>query len=287
MIKLIALDMDGTVLNGEHVISERNIDAIRAAQANGVEVIISTGRGYPDGVMLVEEAGLNLGFSCMNGAELRNASGEVIHSAPLSSEQSKQVMEILDAENVSGDMYINNFIYTQSIQEQIDMFLRFSKDADKAALHEMMEKVRVRLAEGFIKEVGSFDALIEAPDSVIHKMLALSGDLEKLTNAENKIKELPGICVSSSFVGNLEITHVDGQKGIALEKYAAYKGITLAETMAIGDNYNDVSMMKSAGFSVAMGNAPDDIKAQCDWVTETNVNDGVAVAIEKVLKKIA
>lgn len=285
MIKLIALDMDGTILNSDHVISERTINAIKSAQEKGIEVIISTGRGYPDGVLLVKDTGLELGFSCMNGAEIRNVDGEIIHTSPLTNGQALEIMTILDEENVIYDMYVNELIYTDSIEEQVNMFRRFTPEKDEAEFDDMLEKVKVRMEEGFIKEVKSFHEIINHADAVVYKMLALSDNLDALAKAEERLKKVAGISVSSSFTGNLEITNEAGQKGFALEKYAAHCGVTMAETMAVGDNYNDLSMMEKAGFSVAMGNAPDDIKAKCDFVTETNENDGVALAIEKILKE--
>lgn len=286
MIKLIAIDMDGTVLNTEHVISERNIKAIKAAQKEGIEVIISTGRGYPDGVLLVEEAGLKLAFSCMNGAELRNKDGEIIHTAPLLKEDLQAMMDILDEEEIFYDMYINEFIYTKDIQEQIDMFIRFSEEITELDAENITKTIHSRLTEGFIIEVNSFDEAIADPQGVIYKMLALSSDLEKLARAEKRLEELPGICISTSAIGNLEITNIDGQKGVSLEKYAEIQGVSLTETMAIGDNFNDISMMQKAGIAVAMDNAPDEIKGYCHWVTESNNEDGVGIAIEKLLNQM-
>lgn len=286
MIKLIALDMDGTVLNSDHVISEQNRAAIIAAQDKGIEVMISTGRGYPDGVLLVQEAGLHLAFSCMNGAELRDESGKILTQAPLQLEEIRSIMDILEAEEVPFDLYVDDIIYTTDIQGQIDMFIEFSKELDDVNPENVREKVMAYVEEGFVKEVDSYDEVLQNPDSTVFKLLALTLELDKLARAEEKLKQVANITVSSSAVGNLEITSVYGQKGVALEKYAALKGIPLEQTMVMGDNYNDVSMMKKAGIAVAMGNAPDDIKALCDRVTGTNEESGVAQAIEKLLAEI-
>ena len=82
----------------------------------------------------------------------------------------------------------------------------------------------------------------------------------------------------------MEITSVNAQKGIAVEQYATSKGISMDQVMVVGDNYNDLSMMERAGRAVAMGNAPDAIKAACTHVTATNEHDGVGIAIQEVLQ---
>ncbi|TFI48073.1 HAD-IIB family hydrolase, partial [Diaphorobacter sp. DS2] len=118
----------------------------------------------------------------------------------------------------------------------------------------------------------------------IYKLLAFSFEPDFLVSAKEDLLKLEGMAVSSSGDENLELTSVNAQKGIALEAFVKEKGISLLETMAIGDNYNDLSMFKRAGRSVAMGNADDIIKAQCDVVTSANEESGVAKAIWEVLE---
>lgn len=286
MIKLIALDMDGTVLNSDHMITEQNKAAIIAAQERGIEVMISTGRGYPDGVLLAQEAGLELAFSCMNGAELRDKFGNVIEKSPLLLKDIAPIMAILEEEAVPFDLYVDDLIYTRNIDGQIAMFIEFSKAVNNMDPEIVREKIQSYVEEGLVREVDSFDEVLADSLATVYKVLALTTDLEKLAIARQRLTEVPNITVSSSGLGNLEITSVHGQKGIALERYAKLKGITMEQTMAIGDNFNDVSMMQKAGISVAMGNAPEEIKALCDRVTATNEESGVALAIEKVLAEI-
>jgi Cof subfamily protein (haloacid dehalogenase superfamily) len=93
------------------------------------------------------------------------------------------------------------------------------------------------------------------------------------------------LAVSSSADNNLEITNSEAQKGVALKRFAELKGIPLENTMAIGDNYNDVSMLEIAGFPVAMGNAVEDLKDMAAFITKENDESGVAFAIQKFLEK--
>ncbi len=101
--------------------------------------------------------------------------------------------------------------------------------------------------------------------------------------AEETLASLDELTVTSSGHDNLEITNRNAQKGIALESFVKEKNISLSETMAIGDNYNDVSMFERVGKAVAMGNATYEIKSLCDEVTHTNEESGVAKAILSVL----
>ena len=135
-----------------------------------------------------------------------------------------------------------------------------------------------------LRKLPSFDHIIEQHGKEIFKIFGSSFNKVHLDNARKKLELLPGLAISSSGAGNLEITNINAQKGIAVEKYAKTKGISMKEVMVIGDNYNDLSMMKVAGYSVAMGNAPAEIQAACTTVTTTNEFDGVGMAIESALR---
>lgn len=287
MIKLIALDMDGTVLNEEHVISERNAAAIKAAQAKGIEVIISTGRGYLDGMIPVNKADLTLAFSGLNGAEVRNESGEIMSKTSFDAADLLKIRKVLEANDILYDVFIGDQVYTINLEGQIAIFLQFSgaKESSETA-DEIKKSVQDRVDQGLVIEVDSYDGLIKENQDKVYKILAMCNDLDKLSAVRDELVAINSIAVSSSLIGNLEITDAQAQKGIALKKYAALKGVSLEHTMVVGDNFNDISMMQVAGHAVAMGNAPEEIKEICDDVTVTNEEDGVAVAIEKVLEKI-
>jgi Cof subfamily protein (haloacid dehalogenase superfamily) len=124
-----------------------------------------------------------------------------------------------------------------------------------------------------------FEDVLEQAETRIYKVLAFSMVEDKLRKARQRAKSLEGLVVTSSAENNIEINHPDAQKGSAVSFYAEYVGIPLSEVMVIGDNYNDLSMMKVAGVSVAMGNAEEPIKRECRYVTKTNNEHGVAYAI--------
>ena len=115
------------------------------------------------------------------------------------------------------------------------------------------------------------------------KVLAFDSDLEKIDRVSKRLSESNHLAISSSSRGNIEITHSDAQKGIALESIAEKLGVDMDEVMAIGDNLNDVSMLSRVGYPVAMENATDEVKAVANYITESNEQDGVGNAIIKYL----
>lgn len=117
------------------------------------------------------------------------------------------------------------------------------------------------------------------------KVLAFNPDLEKINAIGAELSAIPSLAVSSSSRGNLEITHSDAQKGIALESIANQLNIDLKDVMALGDNLNDVSMLERVGYPVAVENAMPEVKAVAKYVTDTNENSGVGKAIMKLLKE--
>lgn len=285
MIRLIAIDMDGTILSPDHSISTKNKEAILAAQKNGIEVVIATGRSYPEAFEPIHEAGIYPSFICINGAEVRDKDGELISETHIMEEDIHKVTSILDTGDIDYQLFIEKTVYTRDAQAPIDTFIQLAEAANQVPqIDEIRSEIMDRVERGIIQEVESFETLIGERKNSIYKIFGTSFDRESLDRAREALQQLPGLAVSSSGAGNLEITSVHAQKGIAVEQYAKIKGIPMDQVMAIGDNYNDLSMMKVAGRSVAMGNAPDEIKAACTHVTTANDEDGVGRAIESILQ---
>jgi len=285
MIRLIAIDMDGTILSPDNSISTKNKQAIIAAQSNGIEVVIATGRSFSEAFGPVSGEGLNLSYICLNGAEVREESGELISATHIIEDDIKKITSILDAHAIDYQLFIDTLIYTKSIKDQIDTFIQLAEAANQIpAVDEIRKEVMDRVERGFVIQLDLYDELINQRGSEIYKVFGTSFNRLNLDNARKELQLLPGLAISSSGAGNLEITNKKAQKGIAVEQYAKSKGISMANVMVIGDSYNDLSMMELAGRSVAMGNAPEEIKAACTAITTTNEFDGVGLAIEAILQ---
>ena len=136
-------------------------------------------------------------------------------------------------------------------------------------------------------DVTTAEEVLSIPDIKVFKIIVSHDDgptyFKPIREHINQVH--PNLVVTSAFCTDLEINHKDAQKGIAVSHYAETLGLSMKQTFAIGDNFNDVSMIHDAGIGVAMGNAPEAVKAVADFVTDTNVNGGVAKAIWRVLEE--
>jgi Cof subfamily protein (haloacid dehalogenase superfamily) len=288
MVKCIASDMDGTLVNTRHTISEENAEAIRAAQSKGVEVVVATGRSYEEAHFVLEEAGISCPIICVNGAEVRSAEGERLYSIPLDSHDAKGIASLLKNLDIYFEVYTNRGTYSEDYEKALSVILDIFMSANQKQDYEKaLEGAKERFEKGRVHLIESYDSLFEDEEIEIYKLLAFSFDGQRLEKAEEKLLENGQIAVSSSGFENLEITHIDAQKGIALSNFVEKKGISLAETMAVGDSYNDISMFQVVGRAVAMGNAPEEIQQLCHMVTTTNHENenGVAKAIIKALNE--
>ncbi|WP_147535063.1 HAD family hydrolase [Bacillus marasmi] len=285
MIKCIASDMDGTLLTGSGSISEGNKQAIQLAQAKGIEFIVATGRSYQEAQYALKQVGIVCPVISVNGAVVVGNDGKMITSQQLSKEDATAIAAILANDDIYFEVYTNDGTYTNNLEKAISVMVDVFTSANHHISKEQVEAfAKGRISEGFVHSVENFEEIFKDESKEVYKLLAFSSKLEKLKEARSALAAFTNIAVSSSGDGNLEITSVQAQKGIALQKFVSSKGISLIETMAIGDNDNDLSMLKLVGKAVAMGNAPAHIKAQAHYVTETNELDGVAKAIQAVLE---
>ncbi|WP_282154398.1 HAD family hydrolase [Cytobacillus gottheilii] len=284
MIKCIASDMDGTLLTATQTITDENIAAIKKAQEKGIEVVVATGRSYQEAIFVLEEAGLECPIICANGAEVRSAQGEIVSNSPLDKELATRTAKALTELEVYYEVYTNQGTYTvdekRGITIMADIFLSGNEEAD---VKKVLKAAEERFEKGLVHKVDSYDVLFESEDHQIYKLLAFTFDPERMEEAKEALQDFEGLIISSSGHGNLELTSKSAQKGVALEAFVREKGISLEETMALGDNYNDLSMFNVVGRAVAMGNADDYIKSQCNMVTLTNEESGVGKAILEVL----
>lgn len=286
MIRLIAIDMDGTLLSPDHSVSPRNKQAILKAQESGIEVLIATGRGFSEAYLPVHGAGLTTDFICLNGAEVRDSSKNIHSKRPLPEDDVKKITSILAAEGIHHELFIEDYIYTTDVTRQIDMFIQAAHLlGQNPPVESIRKEVMDRVEKGYIREVASYDEIINQNANNIYKIFGTAFDnYDRLTSARVSLQAFPDLAITASGEFNIEVNHVHAQKGIALERYASSKGIPMEQVMAIGDSFNDLSMLERAGRSVAMENAPQEIKDVCSHLTTSNESDGVALAIEEILR---
>lgn len=284
MVKCIAIDMDGTLLTSSQEVTKANRQAIHLAQQKGVEVVIATGRAYEESGDLLKSAGIITPMICANGAEIRTKDHEIVDTNPLNKDIASEVSEILHSYNVYYEIYTNKGTYTVDKEKARALIIDiFTVNGEASQSEEILKAAEERLNQ--IHHVDSYGQLFADSSQVVYKLLAFHFDSIVLDKVREELKKKSELAISASGKDNIEITSVYAQKGVALEKFVSAHTIDLADAMAIGDNFNDVSMFKKAGRAVAMGNAVEEIKNQCDFVTGTNEESGVAQAILQVLDK--
>lgn len=284
-MKLIAIDMDGTLVNKQLKVTKENSKVISQAVKDGHHVVIATGRSYDEARHTLEDAELHLPLICVNGAEIRSAEWEILSSTPLEFSQYEEIKSILDKEDIYYELYTSKGTYTDNREKAYEVMKDIVITSNPEATDDDVQKAALRRFRlGLVSVVGDFEKLLDQKDIEVYKFLAFSSDNDKLQRAFQHLQAVDDLAVSSSADNNLEITNSEAQKGVALKRFAEIKGIPLENTMAIGDNYNDVSMLEIAGFPVAMGNAVDEIKDMAAFVTKENDESGVAFAIQKFLE---
>ncbi|MGL5870302.1 Cof-type HAD-IIB family hydrolase [Clostridium chrysemydis] len=282
-MRLIATDLDGTLLNSKSEISRENKLALLKAQEKGVKIVLATGRMFNDAKNIFKDIDLDIPYIISsNGSMIHNYSGEEIHSFPIDKDVLKKVLPFLQRNN-----YYYALFGATKLFEPKDSNQRIIADFYKSKIKkDIPEKELDDLLNFFNKEqkseIHKFDSLDEffKLNEDVFNLVSVSFDIDKLNEGKRAFRDIPGISIFSSNTNNFEIINENCSKGNALEIVAESLGVSLKEIMTIGDNFNDVSMLKKSKISVAMGNAHSDIKEIASFVTLDNNNHGVAHAID-------
>lgn len=273
-IQLLAIDIDGTLLNPQFKISDGDLAALRRAHEMGVEVVLVTGRRHTFALPIAQSLGFDLGLISSNGAITRSLSGETFHRDMLPAATAKKLCTAMKE-------FRGNTVLT------------FDKEGKGAIVLEHMGELTASIERWLEKNINYIDFVIPIEKAIttdpvqamfcgpiprMHEALAaLAG-----SGLENDITVLR----TEYPARDLSIVDVLNQgcsKGHALERWARYRGIPRAEVMAIGDNFNDIEMLAFAGHPVIMGNACEELRGRGWTVTLPNDQCGVAAAVEQVL----
>ena len=269
--KLIACDLDETLLNDEHLVGAKNVAAIkRAREEYGVKFVPATGRGFMQIQPELKELQLydlegEYVISFNGGALTENKNNRIIEFKGLEFSKMKEIFEAGLNFDVCIHVYTPDNLYVFNLSES------------------ERQRIKNQKLEAVYPEVNSVDFLKDTP---ISKILYQNVDVPYLMSLEEGLKPITdGHCaVSYSSNRYMEFNALGVDKGQGLIDLANKLGIAIEETIAVGDNYNDMAMLKVAGLSVAANNAVDDVKAACDYTTNANNNEGVvAESIEKFI----
>ncbi|MDD4159435.1 MAG: Cof-type HAD-IIB family hydrolase [Synergistaceae bacterium] len=262
--KLVAVDIDGTILNSSSELSSRTKNALRSAILYGVPVVAATGRMYPSALPVIKEIGISAPCVFYNGAVVRDPiSEEIIYKKSLGKELTAEVISYYRQESWYIQVYSDDKLYVEDSRDPRSMY------------YENISRIKpVSLGEGF----WDFKA-----DST--KLLGIALDDEDFViMAENTKSRFGGrIYTATSWGAFVEITHPEVNKAKGLMLVAERLGVDPKDVLAIGDGVNDKEMIIWAGHGVAMGNAPDNVKAAADETAPDNDSDGAAVILERYL----
>lgn len=271
-IKLIALDLDGTLLNSDKKLSRENEKALEKAAGEGIEIVPATGRFYRGMPQVIRELPFVNYVISVNGAEVYDVkNAKAVCRSEIPFERAVSVMERLDSLPVIYDCYQNGWGWmTKSLYDRAEQYA--------ANIHslEMIKNLRTPVPD--LKRM-----LVEKAEGV-QKIQMFFRDMDLREKMLSELAdEFDDLVVTTSISNNIEINSKQATKGVALEKLADFLSIPVEETVGFGDDKNDITLLKTAGVGVAMGNADDEVKKAADFVTVDCNSDGVAYALKHIL----
>ena len=275
-IKLVALDLDGTLFDNSSHISERNLTAIRSITDKGIHVVISTGRPF-EGIPFdqIKGTGINYAITANGSGIYEISTGKCLYENAMDEELVAPILNFLLTRDIHMDAFIGGKGYTP-----VQCVETAQKLTVPSSIKNYIITTRTRLYNilQFIHE-----NQLKVQKMTLNFYPAADGTLIDRETVRKFLVSNPSITTVCGGYNNLEFTRADANKGVGLRKLAEILGVNPDATMAIGDTENDLAIIEAAGIGVAMGNATDAVKARADYVTTTNTKDGVAAAIEHLI----
>lgn len=269
-IRLLAFDLDGTLLNSNKELTPRTREALSAAAEAGVELVPTTGRFFTGMPQAVRELPFVHYAITINGAQVYDIRKDcAVSRAEIPLETALAVMEFLDGFPVIYDCYQDNFG-------------RMTRHMQQAAADFVPNPHALRMVRELRQPVGELKAYLRAQGRAVQKVQFFTPDDTLRLRLHDALQaRFDTLAITSSMPCNVEINDVHANKGEAIASLCAYLGLPLSAAMAIGDGLNDRSMIKMAGLGVAMANAEPEILALADAATASCDEDGTAKAIER------
>lgn len=269
MYNLVVSDLDGTLLNEKHNVSDNTKKILIDLKKSGVNIVLATGRPYMDAKRIVDYIGINIPVICSNGAILVDEDGKYIHKYFLEKEQSNYLIEFNEKE-ISEEIYLNTIIEDDwYIHEKIEEDHFINEFVDENWNYEIIEKNKL-----YNENITKFFYI---------------GPHEKLLELEKKVKEFLKDDVNYAFTlpECIEIFPKNATKAKALEKLSEIKGYNLDKSLGFGDGFNDVEFLQLVKKGHLMGNAPESLKKQLKniEVIDFNYNDAVYFKLKEIFER--
>ncbi len=273
-IRLLALDIDGTLLNPHFQISEADMSALHRARELGIEILLVTGRRHDFAFPIAQQLGFDLWLISSNGAITRSLQGETFYRDMLPANICRQLCQVM-------------------LEFRGNTVLTFDKGGKGSIVLEHMNELENSIRRWLEKNMQYIEFVVPVEDSLITDPVQAMfcgpiGRMHQVLSALQGCHLVNDITILRTEYPVRDLSIVDilnknCSKGHALERWAAYRGIPREQVMAIGDNYNDIEMLVFAGYPVIMGNASEDLRGRGWRVTLSNDQNGVAAALEPIL----
>ena len=266
-MKCVSIDLDGTLLDDHHQISEANRNVIRKLKEHHIDVILNTGRQYADVIKVRGVKELELPIFCLNGSMMYDETGKLLYETEISLDLYQTLLQTLKKLEVGVLVYTNQGGFPGTLP-----LLRGKSWDEIQALFDQQD----------------YEAILHLKNLKIYKLVAVVDEtqLEKIDKVKEVLRKQETISFSSSFPNNCEITSSEAQKGKAIRRYENLRNLTFNEVYSFGDGGNDITQFEVSTRSFAMENAPEEIKKRASDITKSNNDDGVAYAIEEILKLV-
>ena len=273
-IRLLATDIDGTLLNPHFQISEGDLEGLRRAHAAGIEIVLVTGRRHSFALPIARQLGFDLWLISSNGAVTRSLSGQTFHRDLMPAETCRRLCGAMQR-------FRGNTVLT------------FDKETKGAIVLEQLDELGVSIRRWLEKNMEYIEFVVPIEDALVADPVQamFCGSMDRMKPALRALEaagmegqitvlrtEYPARDLSM-----IDVLHAGCSKGHALERWAAYRGYHRDEIMAVGDNHNDIEMLEFAGYPVIMGNACEELLGRGWRITRGNDACGVAAAVELAL----
>lgn len=271
-LRLIAIDIDGTLLSPEFQISATDLSTLRRAQADGIEVILVTGRRHTFALPIAQQLGFDLWLISSNGAVTRSLSGETFHRDLLPESTCRDLVRIM-----------------QEFRGQT--VLTFDSDGPGTIVIERLNQLEASIQRWLEKNMQYIQFVVPIEDALTTDPVQAMfcgpvADMQRVLRMLSGCG-LPITVLRTEYPGRdlsiVDVLNAGCSKGHALERWANYRGITREQVMAIGDNYNDIEMLAFAGHPFIMGNASEELRNRGWKLTRSNADSGVSAAIDHLL----
>lgn len=285
MIKMIVSDMDGTLL-GRQGLTKKTAETLLEATKAGIEFVVATGRDLSGVQGIFKEYGIPFSAILGNGAQFVDSDGNIRKTAYLHKDKFNPIIDIFNALGIHYMIFVNDGFYSvQEPNEVAEAFIQRGMHRFKKTRQDIMSGwKKAPMPCQLLQKIDDIDTFLAHPHEII-KVEAFDVDESLIEKAKEELAKIEGIAYLSSFPDNVEVTDIHAQKGLILEEVTKEKGLSKEEVAVFGDGLNDITLFQHFPQSFAVANAEPEIKALAKYQIKSNDENGVALAIDNIIKE--